>query len=184
MADPFTGEIRAFGFTFPPANWSQCNGQQVGISQNNTLYAVIGNTYGGDLQSYFNLPNLMGRIPVSTGNGVGLTPRTAGQVAGSDTVTLLSTNYPAHNHTMNVDAPSATANPQFVEEPSSATYLTRTTVQYMYVAPTSTAPTGYSLAAASIGPTGAAAPVPRSNDQPYLVMNFCICQFGEFPSRP
>lgn len=182
MADPFTGEIRAFAFTFPPANWSQCNGQQVGIAQNNVLYAIIGNTYGGDLQSYYNLPNMMGRIPVATGSGPGLTSRTPGMVGGTDTVALTSTNFPAHNHSFNVKSPSTST--QYVKTPTTATYLSRTTGDLLYVAPTSTAPTGYSLAANSISTTGAATPSPRANDQPYLVVNFCICQYGEFPSRP
>ncbi|MEA1648815.1 tail fiber protein [Nitrospirillum sp. BR 11164] len=181
MADPFTGEIRAFAFTFPPQNWSQCNGQQVAIQQNNVLYAIIGNTYGGDLQSYYNLPNMLGRIPVAAGAGIGLTQRTVGQTGGADTVALTSTNFPAHSHMMDVDSPSNPAN--YVGSPTAATYLTRTTGEFIYVAPTSTAPTGYSLAAASIGATGTATPAPRANDQPYLVMNFCICQYGEFPSR-
>lgn len=181
MADPFTGEIRALAFTFPPQNWSQCNGQQVLINQNNVLYAIIGNIYGGDLQNYYNLPNMMGRIPVASGSGAGLTQRTVGETGGADTVALLSNNFPAHNHMMNVDSPTSAAN--FVGLPTTTTYLSRAQGEFLYVAPTSTAPTGYSLAAASIGPTGTATPAPRANDQPYLVMNFCICQFGEFPSR-
>ncbi|TWB20397.1 microcystin-dependent protein [Nitrospirillum amazonense] len=182
MADPFTGEIRAFAFTFPPANWSQCNGQQVGIPQNNVLYAIIGNTYGGDLQTYFNLPNMLGRIPVATGTGVGLTPRTLGQTGGADTVVLTSSNFPAHNHAMNVEAPSN--NTLLVKAPTAATYLSRTQGEFMYATPTSTAPTGFSLAANSIGAAGSASTAPRANDQPYLVVNFCICQYGDFPVRP
>lgn len=182
MADPFTGEIRAFAFTFPPANWSQCNGQKIAISQNNVLYAIIGNAYGGDLQTYYNLPNMLGRIPLAAGAGPGLTPHTVGGTDGADTVALTSSNFPSHNHLMNVNSPSAAT--QYVKTPTAATYLSRATNELIYVAATSTAPTGYSLAANSIGATGTATPSPRANDQPYLVLNFCICQYGDFPSRP
>ncbi|MEC4592197.1 tail fiber protein [Nitrospirillum amazonense] len=181
MADPFTGEIRAFAFTFPPANWSQCNGQQVLIQQNNTLYAVIGNTYGGDLQNYYNLPNMMGCIPIAYGSGLGLTTHVAGAKGGSDTVALTSANFPAHNHLVNVKNPNI-SNAGYVSTPTGTTYLSRPNNMLLY-STTAVTQGGPTLAANTVGTVGSAAIAPRANDQPYLVVNFCICQFGEFPSR-
>src|SRR5262245_52307968 len=99
MAEPFIGEIRIFGFNFAPVGWAACNGQLLSIAQNTALFSILGTVYGGDGQTTFGLPNLQGRAPMMWGQGPGLTARNIGEVTGTDNVTLLTTEIPAHNHT-------------------------------------------------------------------------------------
>src|SRR5437667_6509943 len=93
MSSPFVGEIRMFGGNFAPAGWAFCDGQLVPISENDTLFNLIGTTYGGDGQTTFALPNLQSRVPVHVGPGFAL-----GQLAGVETVTLTTNQIPAHSH--------------------------------------------------------------------------------------
>ena len=79
MSEPFIGELRMFGFNFPPRGWALCNGQTLSITQNQALFALIGTTYGGDGRTTFALPNLQGSTPIHMGQGPGLSPRTLGQ---------------------------------------------------------------------------------------------------------
>lgn len=74
MSDPYLGEIRMVGFTFAPSGWATCQGQTMPISQNSALFSLLGTTYGGDGVNTFKLPDLKGRSPVGTGNGLGLSP--------------------------------------------------------------------------------------------------------------
>src|ERR1700726_41194 len=99
MSQPFVGEIRCFGFQFAPWGWAYCNGQPVDISQNETLYTIVGTTFGGDGVNTFNLPNLQGTVPMHWGTGAGLTT-VLGQVRGSTSVTLTTAQIPAHSHTI------------------------------------------------------------------------------------
>ncbi len=98
MSEAYTGEIRIFGGNFAPQNWAFCNGQLLSIASNSTLFAIIGNTYGGDGKTTFALPNLSGRAAIHQGTGAGLTPRNIGTTGGSATVTLLTTEMPSHHH--------------------------------------------------------------------------------------
>src|ERR1700722_4759231 len=113
MADQFIGEIRAVAFNFAPLGWALCNGQLLPISQNTALFSFLGVNYGGDGRTTFGLPNLQGSAPMDQGNGVGLTPRVVGEQGGSTTVTLLSSEMPAHAHvamnavSSNAEAPAA-----------------------------------------------------------------------------
>ena len=100
MTDQYIGEIRMFGGNFPPQSWALCNGQILSIAQNETLYTLLGTTYGGDGQTTFALPDLQGRLPMHQGNGQNLSPRTIGQKDGVETVTLTQTMMPAHSHGM------------------------------------------------------------------------------------
>lgn len=109
MADPFTGEIRAFAFDYPPQDWAFCNGQTMLAQQNPALYAVIGNRYGGTSPQNFKLPDLLGQAPMCQGTGIGLTPRTVGQGTGTPAVTLTAAQLPPHSHTIAVLAGNATA---------------------------------------------------------------------------
>ena len=185
MADPFTGEIRIFGFNYPPENWAFCNGQMIQVQQNPALYSIIGMTYGGNVaQQVFALPNLQGRTPMGTGNGPGLTPRNAGDSPGEPTVTLTQTTLPAHSHAMNafhassnadlVAAPSASARLSVEERelPAPITPLKA----YSNTAPNTT------MAPQAASPAGGGLPHP--NAQPYQVFNFCICLYGVYPSKP
>src|SRR5687767_4569677 len=98
MADPFVAEIRIFPFNFAPKGWAFCNGQLMPISQNTALFALLGTFYGGDGKSTFALPGLQGAVPVHQGQGSGLSEYFLGQNGGSETVTLLESEIPAHNH--------------------------------------------------------------------------------------
>src|SRR5579871_6110761 len=98
MSQPYVGEIRLVGFNFAPVGWALCNGQLLPISQNPTLFQLIGTTYGGDGQSTFALPQLQGRVPIHQGQGSGLSSYVLGQLSGSETVTLTTQQIPAHNH--------------------------------------------------------------------------------------
>ena len=184
--DAFLGEIRVFGFNFAPNNWALCNGKPMAVSQYSALYAVIGNTYGGD-QNNFLLPDMRARAPIAAGSGPGLTTRTPGQAIGEANVTLIANQIPSHSHgmvmqvakTSTLVSSSVVAAPQtnsWVSDlytavtPSGASVLTA----YSTVAPNT------ALSAASIGPAGGGGG--HNNMQPYLAMNFCICISGIFPS--
>ena len=99
MSAPFLAEIRIFAGNFAPRGWALCSGQIMPISQNTALFSLLGTTYGGDGKSTFGLPNLQGCAPVHAGQGPGLTDRSLGEVGGSPTVTLLTTEVPQHTHT-------------------------------------------------------------------------------------
>jgi microcystin-dependent protein len=165
MAQPYVGEIRIFAGNFPPNGWMFCDGQQLAISENETLFQLIGTTYGGDGQSTFNLPDLRGRIPVHQGPGFILA-----QAAGVEEVTLTTQQIPVHNHAFIASTNNATtANAQtniLAQTPSYTPYI---------VSNPNTA-----LNAVSISPDGGSQP--HTNFQPYLCVDFIISLFGIFPS--
>jgi len=109
MSQPFVGEIRAFGFNFAPRGWQQCNGQTLSISANAALFALLGTTYGGNGTTTFNLPDLRGRVAISQGQGPSTSNYVIGEAAGTETVTLLSTQMPQHTHTVNAVSNAAGA---------------------------------------------------------------------------
>src|ERR1700733_1862166 len=96
--DPFVAEIRIFLFNFAPKGWAFCNGQILPLSQNTALFSLLGTTYGGDGKSTFGLPNMQGMAPMQQGQGPGLSQRFLGETGGEETVTLLQTEIPSHNH--------------------------------------------------------------------------------------
>src|SRR5438270_2669849 len=98
MSEPFLGEIRMFGGNFAPRGWSLCNGQLLPIAQNTALFSLLGTTYGGNGQTTFALPDLRGRVPLHWGQGPGLSNYDLGEQTGTESVTLLSTQMPAHSH--------------------------------------------------------------------------------------
>src|SRR5215831_4185389 len=100
MANPFLAEIRIFTGNFAPKGWALCDGQILSISQNTALFSLLGTTYGGDGKSTFALPNLQGRAPMFWGQGPGLSLHDIGEQGGSDTVTLLQSEMPAHPHNL------------------------------------------------------------------------------------
>jgi microcystin-dependent protein len=166
MAQPYVGEIRMFGGNFAPAGWMFCEGQLLPISENQTLFNLIGTTYGGDGQSTFALPDLRGRVPLHFGNGFILA-----ETGGVETVTLTVNQIPAHSHPLLCDnATGNDPNPQnnLLSESSAIT-------MYQSGAPT------IALAPTSIGPVGGSQP--HNNFQPYLCVDFIISLFGIFPSQ-
>jgi len=109
MSDPYVGEIRMFAGNFAPAGWALCQGQLVPISENETLFQLIGTTYGGDGQDTFALPNLNARFPVSTGTGPGGTPFGIAQTGGADEVTVFPNQLPSHSHPVTAGSGATTS---------------------------------------------------------------------------
>src|SRR6266550_1272438 len=109
MSQPFVGEIRMFGGSFAPAGWAMCQGQLMPISQNETLFTLIGTTYGGDGQETFGIPNLSGRVPIHQGTGAGSgVTFSIGEAAGTESVTLTTQTIPQHNHAFIASGDTAT----------------------------------------------------------------------------
>jgi microcystin-dependent protein len=166
MGQPFVGEIRMFGGNFAPAGWSFCEGQLLPISENETLFNLIGTTYGGDGQSTFALPDLRGRVPIHQGNGFILA-----ETGGVETVTLTTQQIPAHSHAFLASNNNATT-------ANAGGNIPATTPAYTpYIA--ANANTAFN--AQSIGGTGGSQP--HTNFQPYLCVDFIISLFGIFPSQ-
>jgi len=178
--DPFLGEIRMAGFNYAPNGWLLCNGQLLPISQYSALFSLLGTQYGGDGVQTFALPNLQGRVPIHQGNGAGLSPYTMGASGGTENVTLIATQMPAHNHLMGVsNQTGAVADPTNAILAQGNSGSGRSPVPVTnYV---STAATG-TLAPAAISPAGGGQA--HSNIQPYLCVNFIISTQGIYPSRP
>src|SRR5947199_2770785 len=109
MADPFVAEIRIFPFNFAPKGWAFCDGQLLPLSQNTALFSLLGTTYGGDGKSNFALPNMQGNAPMHPGQGPGLSLHDLGETGGSETVTLLESEIPAHSHGVSASSVDGTA---------------------------------------------------------------------------
>lgn len=164
MGQPFIGEIRMVGFNFAPVDWAFCDGSTIAIEQNSTLFQLIGTTYGGDGETTFALPNLLGRVPIHMGNENPL-----GEFGGEETVTLSTTQIPSHTHSFEVSTSEAT-------EPSPSGAVLSSTEVEVYVTPTDLV----SMTNASTQTGGSQA---HDNLQPYLCINFIISLFGVFPSQ-
>ena len=123
MADPFVAEIRIFPFNFAPRGWAFCDGQLLPLSQNTALFSLLGTTYGGNGTSNFALPDLQGRAPMHPGQGPGLSLHDLGETGGSETVSLLESEIPAHTHALRADA----ADPADVQAPNAGVVLARST---------------------------------------------------------
>ena len=171
MSEPFIGEIRAFGFNFPPTGWAECNGQRLPISQFTALFSLLGTTYGGDAINDFALPDLRGRSPKHQGQGPGLPNVTIGTRAGNLTTTLGLNNLPP----IPVDIPCS--NEEAEEgEPGGNVPAFPTEDVLGYTAPDNANGT---LAPLTVGGSAVA----FSNESPYLAINYCIALFGIFPSQ-
>ncbi len=170
MGTPYVGEIRMFAGNFAPAGWALCQGQLLAISQNETLFNLIGTTYGGDGQSTFALPNLQGRVLIHAGQGPGLSSHILGETGGVETVTLITNQIPAHSH-----VPQAAAATGSQSSPSNNIWGASANLPYSQNAPAS------AMSAAAIGFAGGSQP--HDNMVPYLVINFIISLFGVFPSQ-
>jgi microcystin-dependent protein len=165
MAQPYVGEIRMFAGNFAPAGWMFCEGQLLPISENETLFNLIGTTYGGDGQSTFALPDLRGRLPVHQGNGFILA-----ETGGVEEVTLTANQIPAHAHSLLATTSIASA----IDPATRIPAQTSTYDAYQ------TAPANAPMAPQSV--TGTGGSQPHSNMQPYLCVDFIISLFGIFPS--
>jgi Microcystin-dependent protein len=181
MSEPFLGEISAFGFNFAPRNWAMCNGQIMSIQQNAALFAILGTTFGGNGQTNFALPNLQCQSPMHWGNSSTAGMYTVlGEVMGSSQATVLLTEMPQHNHTINcASEPSGyPANLQSAT-PVQDSYISQSSGGFTWVNPPPVLST--TLHPMTIGMAGQT--TPHENMQPYLTINFCIAVAGNFPAR-
>jgi microcystin-dependent protein len=171
--EPFLGEIRMFAGNFAPRGWAFCDGQILPISQYQSLYSLLGTTYGGDGRTTFALPDLRGRVPLHPGTGAGLSTRRLGERSGTETVTLGVTQMPGHSHAATLQASSLPGNTS---------------------APGGNLPAAgrnfYSTGAANVAMDGAGVTVGSAgggqshpNMQPYLGINYIIALQGLYPSR-
>ena len=169
MAEPYVGEIRIVGFNFAPVGWALCNGQLQEISENTTLFNLIGTTYGGNGQTTFALPNLQCRMPVHQGTGSTGTQYVLGSAAGLETVTLSTPQLPVHSHTAacNPTASAPTPGNNFWAAAAATAYSNATPSETMN--PLATAPSGGGQ--------------PHDNMPPFLALNFIISLFGVYPSQ-
>jgi microcystin-dependent protein len=171
MAQPYIGEIRLFAGSFAPAGWAFCDGQSVPISENDTLFNLIGTTYGGDGQETFNLPNLQSRLPLHMGTRSGTTYQ-IGEAAGVESVTLTTNQIPIHTHPL-----LASTDPGSV--PGAANSVLGALSPVSIYKP-SGAPPSNAMSAQAIGSDGGSQP--HDNMHPYLCVNFIISLFGVYPS--
>jgi microcystin-dependent protein len=166
MSSPYIGEIRMFAGNFAPAGWALCQGQLMAISDNPTLFNLIGTTYGGDGQSTFALPDLRGRIPLHQGNGF-----TLAETGGVETVTLNVNQIPNHSHPAQCNSGSTTT----TANPTNAVWLNYNRNQY------TDQTLGSQMSAQAVPSIGGSQP--HDNLMPYLAVNFIISLFGVFPSQ-
>ncbi len=169
MSEPFLAEVRMVGFNFAPRGWAYCDGQILPINQNQSLYSLLGTTYGGDGRTTFALPDMRGRAPIHVGRSEGGSEHREGQKSGEETHTLSASEMPNHDHALmaqsgngNVPTPSGHVLAAFLNgyhDPSNLTGIRSGSV------------------------TNVGGGQAHNNMQPYLAVNFCIAMHGLFPSR-
>ena len=173
MSSPFLGQIMMVGFNFAPRGFATCDGQLLSISQNSALFSLLGTTFGGDGRVTFGLPDLRGRVPIHRGTGPGLTPRSQGHKAGTETATASVGQLPSHTHTMQGSS-------DFGADTSPANNVPATG-SGVNLYSTDSAATVVSMNAAVVSPTGGGQA--HANVMPFLCVNFIVALFGVFPSR-
>jgi microcystin-dependent protein len=171
MSNPFVAEIRIFPFNFAPKGWAFCDGQLLPIMQNTALFTLLGTTYGGDSLN-FALPDMQGSAPMHPGQGP-VSLHSLGETGGSDTVTLLDSEMPAHSHAL-----MAATSASLVKLPASNVAMARSRNGNAYQ---DTPGNQVAMNSNAIGPAGGG--LPHNNMQPYLTLNFCIAMQGVMPSR-
>jgi microcystin-dependent protein len=174
MSNPFVCEIRIFPFNFAPKGWAFCAGQLLSISQNTAVFSLLGTFYGGDGKVTFGLPNLEGSVAMHTDQYAGSGQYPIGSMSGSDTVTLLTSEMPAHPHLVQCDTNAL--NTSLTSPSANVPGNTSPTLIYS----TTNAPTAQ-MSPSMIGVAGGSQP--HNNLQPYLVLNYCIALQGVYPPR-
>jgi microcystin-dependent protein len=171
MPEPYVGEIRMFAGNFAPAGWMFCEGQTLPISENETLFNLIGTTYGGDGQETFDLPNLASRVPIHMGTGPDGTTYQIGEMAGTEQETLSVQQIPSHTHPL-------TASTAIAGQANAAgnTFAQSSSIDW-YIQDTPSV----TMSPNAIGPAGGSQP--HENTQPFLCINFIISLFGVFPTQ-
>lgn len=173
MASPFVGEIKMFAGNFAPQHYAFCEGQLLAVSQNETLFSLLGTRYGGDGTTTFAVPDFRGRIPVHMGQGPGLTNRTIGQKGGTETTALSASNLPGHSHIVQGTTSVGDSN-----DPQGKIVAATVEKREIY----STDMTSLTeLNDATVG--GAGGDIAHENRMSYLCINFLIALDGEYPSR-
>lgn len=174
MSDPFLGEIRLFSFTRIPNGWLACDGSTQSIQTYQALYTLLGTTYGGNGSTTFGLPDLRGQLPIHQGTGTNLTPRVLGQTGGSESVTLVTANMPAHNHTYSVtNSPASSSVPTNTEQLGAAANGDK-----MYIGIVAAVPQYVMSPNANTGKS-----LPHDNLMPTLAGSFCIASSGIYPQQ-
>jgi microcystin-dependent protein len=187
--EEYLGIVKLFAGTFAPRGWAFCNGQLLPISQNTALFSILGTNYGGDGSTTFGLPDLRGRVAVGAGQGPGLTPVQVGQVAGTENVSILITNMPAHTHVAasNLSLKASSSQADTVTPAVGSAFGAARDINTDPVSIYSTATPSVALNPASgsvtttVQAAGGSQPLPVRN--PFLGMNYIICLQGLFPSR-
>ena len=183
MGQPFLGQIIMFGGTFQIAGWAFCNGQLMPIDQNPALYNLIGTTYGGDGVTTFALPNLQSRVAIHQGTGQGLSTYVIGQAAGTENVTLNTSQIPAHNHGFSASGTTATSGGQTPTGSTLPGVPSQLSTGYLYVAANGSQPppTAETLASGACSMTGGN--IPHANLMPTLCVTYLIALQGIYPSQ-
>lgn len=171
MATPYVGELRLFAGSFAPLGWALCQGQQLAIADNETLFQLLGTTYGGDGQNTFALPDLRGRVPVHQGSGPGLSNRVIGQSGGTERVMLTAAQMPTHTHA----AMASKAAAQAAAGPS-GNVLAASSVNLYGNGPPTTA-----MGAGAVAPAGDGQA--HDNMAPFQAIHYIIALVGVFPSQ-
>jgi len=177
MTAPFIGEIKAFGFNFPPRNYMQAAGQLLPIAQYTALFSILGTTYGGNGQTNFALPDLRSRVAIGNGSGAGLSPYDLGEMVGTETETLLISEMPNHTHQMTGGTVSS-APTQVTGTPQADAMFGASSPGKAYVG---NAANLVAMAPQTIAFAGGSQP--HNNVQPRLCINYCIAVQGIFPAR-
>jgi microcystin-dependent protein len=172
---PYVGEIRMFAGNFPPNGWAFCNGALMPISENDTLFTLIGTMYGGDGQETFGLPNLQSRVPIHFGQGPDGTTYQQGEMAGTESVTLTTQQTPIHTHQA-----IGTTDGGTLLSPQNGVFAQPSSTQAGMMGYNPPPPT-MAMVASEITPVGGSQP--HENLQPYLCINFIISLFGVFPTQ-
>jgi microcystin-dependent protein len=172
MSEPFLGEIRLFGFNFPPRGWAKCDGQILPISQNQALFSILGTTYGGDGRTTLALPELRGRTPLHVGNSTtsGSVNHNLGNRSGEEAHSLTTDEMPGHDHSVAANTSAATSDEPQGNLPARSGFDA-------YRSPSSLG----TFASETVANTGGG--TSHENMQPWLAVNFCIALQGLFPSR-
>ena len=176
MSEPYIGEIRMFAGDYAPKNWSLCDGQLLAISQNNSLFSLLGTAYGGDGRTTFALPDMRGRLPVHQGTGPGLTTKNMGKKYGKENVTIKSAQMPAHNHSLNVTTDIANSS-----DPTNNVLAAQSDEDLPYYESDIPSTNTQDLNSNTLSTMGKGQS--HNNMMPSLCVNFIIAVFGVYPSR-
>jgi microcystin-dependent protein len=173
MSEPFLGQIILVPYNFAPRGWAFCNGQLLSIAQNTALFSLLGTTYGGNGQTTFALPDLRGRVPISSGQSPGLQNYDLGQVGGAESQTLTASQMPMHNHSVQALTDAVTTS-----SPTSNFLGTAPRGANLYAPPSANTT---QMSPQMIAAAGGSQPFDIRD--PYLTLNYCIALEGVFPSR-